>query len=72
LAEVRVRVVELAELAEAPELLSGLDEILRELRLSPARSKTITKATSSRVSRPAANKKSRTKKAATAKKVKKR
>ena len=72
LEKVRLRVMELAELAEAPELLSGLEAILRALRPSPAHPKTARKSPSSGASRPKASKKSSTQKAAPGKKTKKR
>lgn len=72
LEEVRLRVTELAELADAPELLSGLDAILRALRPLQVRPKTARTAPSSRASRPKADKKRTLKKTASGKKAKKR
>lgn len=71
LEKVRLRVSELVELAEAPELLSGLEAILRALRRSPASPKTARAPASSRASRPKANKQSSAKETMPRKKTKK-
>ncbi|HEY3664382.1 MAG TPA: hypothetical protein VGL19_00220 [Polyangiaceae bacterium] len=71
LEKVRLRATELAELAEAPELLSGLEAILRALGPSLARRKMAGTVPSSRVGRPKASKTSSAKKTPPAKKAKK-
>ena len=72
LSAVRRRVTELAELAETPELLGGLDEILRALQTLPTGPTPISTRTSADKGRGAATKKRAIKKGAAKKGVSKK